>query len=193
MQKISDNKQKNGTKQLIRNAVLKAMETTDMDKIKIRDIVSVCGVSRASFYRYYSSVEEVVLEIETSFFDELLHINELALRERNLSPNQEPYQSTYARALLAEKYADQLRVILGPHGDPQYDYKITKILSAYHHDKLHTVMNDVEFQFFIEFLAGGLCRMLRYWITKRPDINAEQFLQIQQKVNHYLALILQSE
>ena len=47
-------------KQYIAEALLQLMEKKDLKEIHIKDLVAKAGVSRMSYYRYFSSKEEIL-------------------------------------------------------------------------------------------------------------------------------------
>ncbi len=76
------------TKESICLALLTLMDTKDFEKISITEIVKKAGVSRQSFYRNYTSKEDIVIEIE----EEIL--------------------SSFSESLRDPKYRDNLRLWL---------------------------------------------------------------------------------
>ena len=58
---IISTEKKQVTKESITHALFILLETTPIDKIKIVDLTKKAGVSRGSFYRHYSTVEEVLI------------------------------------------------------------------------------------------------------------------------------------
>lgn len=57
---------KNITRESIRMALLKLMKDNDFEKITVTSIINLSGVSRAGFYRNYSSKEDVMDDISAS-------------------------------------------------------------------------------------------------------------------------------
>lgn len=56
------------TKRMIKEALLRLLDTTPLDKIKISGLCEASGVNRATFYRHYDSLQAVLGEIESEFF-----------------------------------------------------------------------------------------------------------------------------
>ncbi len=65
------------TREAICTALLYLLETKDFESITITELVKKAGVSRQSFYRNYTSKEDIVIEIEekilTSLSDSLIN------------------------------------------------------------------------------------------------------------------------
>ena len=57
------------TKKSIRNALAKLMTEKDINSITIKDIAETADINRKTFYNYYSSVNQVIDEIENNVVD----------------------------------------------------------------------------------------------------------------------------
>ena len=73
------------SKQLIQLAFYQLLLRKDFEEISIKEICEKAGVSRMSFYRYYSTKEDVFIvfcdETFDSFFQEISHNPSLTLRD----------------------------------------------------------------------------------------------------------------
>ena len=73
------------SKQLIQLAFYQLLLRKDFDDISIKEICDKAGVSRMSFYRYYSTKEDVFIvfcdETFDSFFQEISHNPNLTLKD----------------------------------------------------------------------------------------------------------------
>lgn len=61
---MSNNEANRVTRESIRTALLELMDSKEFSSITISDLVKRAGVSRQSFYRNYTSKEDVIIEIE---------------------------------------------------------------------------------------------------------------------------------
>lgn len=59
----------NETKRAIREGLLELMLNADADKISASELARSANVSRATFYRYYDSVDAVLREITEEFLE----------------------------------------------------------------------------------------------------------------------------
>lgn len=62
------------TKECILTAFLQLLNETTFEKITVTSIINRSGVSRAGFYRNYSSKEKVLEELATAFYQKLTSI-----------------------------------------------------------------------------------------------------------------------
>lgn len=52
------------TKTLIKNEIIKRMYETDIEKISIKDVCSAIDINRSTFYLHYSTISDVIVELE---------------------------------------------------------------------------------------------------------------------------------
>lgn len=61
------------TKRLIKEALLRLLNEKPLDKVKVNELCAVSGVNRATFYRHYETLRDVLREVETEFFLQIPH------------------------------------------------------------------------------------------------------------------------
>jgi len=66
---LSNNESNRLTREAIRTSLLLLMEKMDFESITISELVKKAGVSRQSFYRNYTSKEDIVVEIEEKILE----------------------------------------------------------------------------------------------------------------------------
>ena len=66
---LSNNEANRLTREAIRTSLLLLMEQKDFESITISELVKRAGVSRQSFYRNYTSKEDIVVEIEEKILE----------------------------------------------------------------------------------------------------------------------------
>lgn len=59
------------TKRMIKEALLRLLETKPLEKIKVNELCSESGINRATFYRHYETLQDVLREIETEFISQM--------------------------------------------------------------------------------------------------------------------------
>lgn len=52
------------TKSMMKDALLRLLEHKPIDKVKVNELCAEAGVNRATFYRHYETVQDVLQEIE---------------------------------------------------------------------------------------------------------------------------------
>ena len=167
-EKNKGNPVSNRSKRQIETALLKLMQTDDFKEITIQEIAYHAGLSRRTFYRNYSSKEEI---LEGCFYTIWNEYRALIQAEEDLSlPN-------IARIFFGEmqKHIEFL-ITVNRHGLlPLFLTKVDVLLpTAFDEIKGETVPFSKEnIRYALTFSAGGFIRILVLWLNdgacKSPD------------------------
>lgn len=172
------------TKTRLKNALIELLLTTDAEKITAVDLARRAKVSRATLYRYYDSVDDILREIEDSFLEGMrdcsrYYISSPLDLKRLGKPNP-------ALVAIADYHKQRSRVYLamsGPHGDQRFTCRTHKFIREFYCGKLAyegLVRKDLDV--YMEFALAGNDAVIRYWLEKRPDISSEEVAVILQKI-----------
>lgn len=161
----------------IRQAVLKCMETTDIKDIRVQTILSMAGISKATFYRNYRSVEEIVKELELEFISGLRAINDRFAGNRLHSPVLMRQNCQEITAYLYE-HREFLRLIKSVHGDPQFFYKHSRILLEQIASGGFSGSHRPYGELYLQMLVDGTNSVLDTWLAGRTDITPEEMAAV---------------
>lgn len=161
----------------IRQAVLTCMETTDIKDIRVQTLLSMTGISKATFYRNYRSVEAIVREMELEFISGLRAINDHFAGTRLHSP---VLMRKNCQEITAYLYAhrDFLRIIKGVHGDPQFFYKHSRILLEQLASAGFSAGRRPHGELYLQLLVDGTNSVLDTWLAGRTDITPEEMAAV---------------
>lgn len=167
--------QKNKLHQDIRDAVLVCMETTDIKDIRVQTLLRMTGISKATFYRNYRSVESIVKEMEAEFVSGLRDINSRFIGSRLQNPIL-LQQNSEAITRYLDQHRRFLQIINGPHGDPQFDYKHSRVL-------MEQLISAVTPQsslhpYYLRFLIDGTNSVLNSWLSDPAPLSPEKMAVI---------------
>ena len=119
---MHNSKKNNLIKSSVRQALFILLLEKDLKKIKITDVVKKAGVSRASFYRYYSSLDLVLKDAINS---KVLELDSLLKKDFNydltLILNTFKKYKTYLDILLKSGYFHLILDVFNQHFN-DYDY-----------------------------------------------------------------------
>jgi AcrR family transcriptional regulator len=59
------------TKRMLREGLLRLLETKELDKISITELCRESGVNRSTFYRYYAFPKDILTEMQNLFNEEI--------------------------------------------------------------------------------------------------------------------------
>lgn len=179
------NSEKNKTEIRIQDAFLNIITETPYNKITIDTIIKKAGISRSTFYRYFSSKDDLLRKLEKEHFEGLANILR-PLEKSDWHLNNEEYQSVVEilKVILDFylKYKHFSVFLFETKGDPffirTYRIFIYKLLKKSYSN------NDSDFtlkKYCWKFAIGGLLTVFTEWI-KNQDINTADMADFLLKV-----------
>jgi AcrR family transcriptional regulator len=165
------------TKGWIFEALMKLLAEKPWGEIGISDITEKAGVARSSFYRHYTSKEDIVTRRIDTLVDELL----LKLKTGDKVPDREggPKKSAKPLTVYFEtlmEYRDIIMILLESDVMHLLDIFIDKfealILNAY--KETLPPEESLRFQYAVRFQLGGLSHIARYWIKNKMSLSPSE-------------------
>ncbi|QWT17166.1 TetR/AcrR family transcriptional regulator [Collinsella sp. zg1085] len=160
------------TKTSIMKGIFHVMQTKDIPHITVDDVAHYAGIARSTFYRHFNSVDAAVKVFEDQLLELLADINEVALKVRFTQAQLEPTFSMIQRMETLFEYRDEVLLLTGPHGDPQFLHKATLFMYDYLRERVKTIPGIQEYQdLYLVFMVGGHHSFVKYWLSERSDIS----------------------
>ena len=161
-----------GTQRRIRDAVFVCMADTDMDKIRVSDVIRIAHVSRSTFYRYFDDVPSVVLQFEDDLLANMRAINNVALKARFSTNQLDATPTMITRMEMLADHRDEIVALNGPHGDPGFVHKATVFMHDYLSQRLSEVLGPSDdLEFYLAFVLAGHNNLIQFWLEKRPEVS----------------------
>ncbi|WP_099468724.1 TetR/AcrR family transcriptional regulator [Konateibacter massiliensis] len=163
-------------RECIVTALMHLADQKPLSTISISELAKRAGVSRMTYYRNYSSKEEVFQD----YMDEIIesYKNEI----RKLEP-QETY-GDYVRILHSfkyfEKYKDFIRCIL----KIEMGYLLLDALSSYMIETYYKEIESYELYYILQAYAGSLFNTYIAWLKNDSSVSAEDMTMIIYKLYH---------
>ena len=157
------NRVRNKTKGLIALAVYALMFKKDYDDISVKEICERAGISRMSFYRYYSKKDDIFVDYcddrFEEFYEETHRSNDLPIRE-----------FTYRMFAFIQKYKRQLKILKKANRE----FMLLNQLNNYARYLVANLKNAEVVErknnpLFAPFVAGGLFNILMIWIDSEDQ------------------------
>lgn len=172
------------TKRKIKDVLLNLMIDTDADKISAAELTRKAEISRATFYRYYDSVDAVLCEITDEFLegmrDRHRYFIPTPIDFKKLDVPQDVFLSI-AKYLLENKTV--FLAMTGPHGDPRFAFKWHALFKEFNYGKLvYEGLAKKDLDIYMEFILAGNDAVIRYWLTQKPEIRPEEGAPIMQRI-----------
>lgn len=165
------------TKTKIREAFWQLYQQKPIDKISIKEITSLAGYNRGTFYLYYRDVYDLLTQIE----EELLGMIR-TLIDKMLAQGGEPDFERHMSFILqlTRTYEAYVSVLLGDRGDPAFGRKLKAIISPLVENLLipDTGCTDKERSLLREFYLSGILAAVSQWISEPDSMPIDQFIQL---------------
>jgi AcrR family transcriptional regulator len=141
-----------------------------IEKITVREVTSLAGVNRGTFYEYFRDVYDVLETIEAQSLLTIAEFPPLVDLD-HLSPE--------LITSIVERYREKFyyyEVLLGDRGDPAFQRQLkdsvkSAVLQALAQKEN---INRVEIDLLLEYVLSGLIGILIYAFQNRPDLPKEE-------------------
>lgn len=149
------------TKRMIKEALLKLLEEKPLSKIKVSELCEKSCINRATFYRHYETLQDVLHEIENDF------ILQMPRPDKPPKSMEEAQQHMEAVCTYLYENADMVKLLFLDKTSidlverlHQFYHSIVKS----HHAELS--FNEDTLQIMISFWVGGCQSLMRKWILE---------------------------
>ena len=157
------------TKQCLFDSFSRALERKPVSEITVSEICEDAGVSRKTFYKYYSDQFALLLAMQDDLFAGFEgYVEQLPANVFDMAP-----------ALIA--FASENRVLIRAafenRGEGNFiDRVIAYLYDAYHGDweRANPEMDAQDVEFLFHFVVSGLVGVVRLWLFETPDLSAEE-------------------
>ena len=164
------------TKRRLEDAFMTLYKKSSIEKITVRQVVELAGVTRSTFYAYYDSVYGVLEAIEEElqsglgpYFEEYSGgiLEKAALK---------PYDSNIKWFEYCREHREYLLILLGPNGDPSFEYRLRKRLKVDINRMMDEdgMLNDNLRKYVVEYVTGATLSLMYYWLENDDNLSAEE-------------------
>ena len=155
------------TQKIIIDTFINLLEKKELNHITVSEICQIADINRATFYRYYLDIYDLLNKIETKFLQELKDaINKEDTKRYTIT--------TFSKQLLEVflKNKDLVRVLFNSKNNAKFLNEILEI--AYYHCKTiwqyeSPSINDEDIEYATIFIFNGALGIINYWIQNDFD------------------------
>ncbi len=168
------------TKRMIQEALLRLLESKPLDKIRVSELCAESGINRATFYRHYETLGDVLSEIERNFVLGMMP---------SIAP---PKDLETARQLLEDActylytHKDLARILYRCNTDAdmmaQFNEIFDRFWELYKNEARFSQMGEDTVKVLATLLIGGCGCLLRKWILEDIPISPKEIADIMTKV-----------
>lgn len=161
-------KKKIPTKALISLALYALMRKMDYEEITVKDLCMRAGVSRMSFYRYFSKKDDIFIDFcddrFEEFYGEIVDKEVRSLAEFTLEMFR--YIKKYSRQIKVLQMARREFLLLDQLNN-YAKYTISNLRANY-------LLEQKDNPIFAYFMAGGLYNVIIYWLNSNLKATPEE-------------------
>ena len=147
------------TKKVIEESFLELLQKKHVSKVTVTEICQKCQINRATFYKHYLDVPDLLEKLEESIFDQI----RAAFKDRTLS-----LEDFLADMLMfTQKDGNRYMILGSDNGDPNLMAKTFMICYESVYPLLEQNFPNLEVtkrQMLYHFLSQGSGGILTYWI-----------------------------
>ena len=149
------------TKNTIVRAFCEIYETTPIDKIYVKDVMSVAGYNRSTFYQYFEDIYSLCDFVENDILETIrLRINESGNNENALVE-------------IFEQKEYYLRALLGKYGSIRFLDRLKKEILPHIKLNLDTMSPGIQ-PYIEEFHIYTTLSLFRLWLSRNKDISQQE-------------------
>lgn len=160
------------TKQLLKEALLRLLETKSIEKINVSELCREADVNRATFYHHFSDPHDVLVEVEQEIVDEIGQFSEW--RDGGIS--QEEFFVRFCTYL--DENAPLLRVLIRYNAEEDLMAVVAElnryIIQVKEHVGPLASLNEESIGYVSTFYGCGVYSLLRRWILAENRMPPEE-------------------
>ena len=173
---------KTQVKTKIQEAVLTLLQQKAITDIKVKELIDLVGISRATFYLYYDSIYAVLQEMEDTYLEGFEQI-----AQKNMEVPLDDLYFNIPHPIMCESlhyvYAHKALVLtlFGPFGDRRFHTKCRELSTQYFIQKVLTEyynVTDVANDPLTLFFLGGNYNMVLNWLAQKEPMSVEDLTLI---------------
>ncbi len=175
---MAENRQEfnsNQTRQHLIDTFFELYSRMELEKISIKLLCDKSGVSRASFYKYFSDKYDLLETAENKLLDDMASLNrDLVYMDYSKYKRGEPFPNLYEVICYIHENRHIFKTLLSGRGDAQFQYRWKRNISYSIRQKLSHDATRYRYMHrgAVEYmLASSLIALYTYWLFDDNDIS----------------------
>lgn len=173
---MKENQRVTITKRLLWEGLLRLMQEKHPSQIHINELCAESGINRATFYRHYKAIHDVLVDVERDF---IKHATPTSKHPRNLSEAKKMLEGT---CTYIYEHADTARLLFLCSSEEDMTRRINELFYCFVElHKNEATISDVDkdsLRMIFSFMSGGGYTMLRQWILEDIPKTPQEITEI---------------
>ena len=170
------------TKTTLQKAILSIMQKKHIDKVTVMELCKEAGVNRGTFYQHYNTPNDVLMEIEQQFVDQM--------RTNLVTYMDVGYESNYLVSLFSHvlQNAELCKIIMGKNGNIKF---LGRVQNMYRKDivdnwvKAYPQFSHDDLDYVFNFIIAGSTQLIMDWIQNDQPLSAKLLANRLDRLGHY--------
>lgn len=172
---IKNNRRSQMTKKIIQQEFLQLLQNKALDAITITEIAQAADINRGTFYKYYTDPRDLMNQIETEFFRDVL---------QRLNTEQPNFDSWLENLLVIFVENRQLATIILLNQTKEQNFnsllKEIKPASIAHFSAVFGTHNEADLELYFSYFISGALGCIKTWLLQYPKKTPQEIVQILQ-------------
>ncbi len=181
------------TKEVLKNALLKILQNKNIDRVTVKELCEEAGINRGTFYLHFSSPQDLLDEIESSFMNDNSYLFSSYMEDASHKKRKEGISNLQNLFRLTLENIELTRVIFGNNGDRAFRDRIKKqmrpeIIKHWSYEMPDLKKEHLDYIF--DYVYEGSMSLILNWIEDDGEdkISVEQLANRLDRLGHYAQL-----
>ena len=169
------------TKKIIKDTLINLLSKKELKKITVSEICKLADINRATFYRYYLDVYDLVNKIQEDFVSEL----------KEASNTDDKYSvSSFSKELLTVflENKELVKILFNTNNNVYYlndilELAYEKCKEKWEKDLPGILKEDIDYA--AVFIFNGALGVVNYWVKNDFDKDVDEVAEIIERLSYY--------
>lgn len=155
------------TKRLLKEGMLRLLQTKELDKINVSELCRESGINRATFYKHYTSPQNVLEDVAADLVGDLRRMEP----EIHTAESSRKYMEDVCVYLYDRR--DLMKLLLRCKKDEDLVWHISDLNRRFwtrYHPMVHELgMDETDVKLMVTYFSSGAYHLLRSWLLEDLD------------------------
>lgn len=152
------------TKKLLKEGLFRILEKKELNKISVTELCEESGINRATFYRHYERPRDILNDLKTEMFIEVIKLGD------NIESIEDLQKWLETTCVYFYENADLLKIFFKNRTDDEFVIFLNDIcksqFSEIRKNDTFAELDDDTMRLGAYYYAGGIYYILRQWLTE---------------------------
>ena len=160
------------TKKLLKDSLIGLLKKENINHITIRELCDTAGINRSTFYKYYGSPYDLLMEMENDMLERI----KLAMKETLQCEDKDDTSALTSACEFLEQNEEFGRLLLNNNIDPEFPKKLFQLpqIKQTIKEQLHNHYSEEVLDYVSTYIIDGSYNMIRKWLNNEKRVSAKE-------------------